>query len=103
MGRYNRDPREFRSQVSADGLRWSSDVATSGVTVHHADRPGGRIIHGPSGGGLGKQVSAETTGTGDPLREDEEATGSRSQEGRARYSEPHISGRQNPKDYTGVQ
>ena len=42
------------------------------MTVSNVNRPRVRRTNGPGGGGLGKQVSDKTTGTGEHLREDEE-------------------------------
>ena len=64
----HRDSREICSQLSADVLLHSSNVAPSGVAVPHADRPGCQRIHGPGGVDLGKKHSSKTTGTGEYLR-----------------------------------
>ena len=54
-------------------------------------------------GGLGKQFSAKTNGTGEYFREDEETTGPSSQEGKTWDNETNRSDRLNPQDFTGVQ
>ena len=79
MGGDNIGPWEVCIQVSADSLHRTSDVSPSGVAVPDADGPGGQRIHETGGGRLSKQVSAITTGTGDHIRDAEEATAPRSQ------------------------
>ena len=87
--RDNRDPWEVHSQISADGLCRSRNVAPSGVAVPHADRPGGRRVHGTGGEGIGRQVSSENASNGEHIREAEGDTGHISQEVRAQYTEPN--------------
>ena len=93
MGRDNRDPWEVHSQVSIDSLCWTSDVVTNEVEVPHADHHRGWKIHGPGGGVFVKQFSTKNTETGEYLREAEEDTGSRRQNGRSQDPEPHRNGR----------
>ena len=99
----HRYSREVLSNVSTDYLRRTINVAPDGVAVLHADCPRGWRIHGPGGGGLGKQVSSKTNGTGENLRDSEESTGPRSQERRAWDTEPGINDRRKTQDLTGVQ
>ena len=103
MGRDHRNPWEVLSQVYADGLRRTCDIAPSRVSVPHADHPEGQRIHGPGEGGLVEQVSAKINATGDNIREAAEATGPRIQEGRARDTEPKRSGQKNPQNFTDMQ
>ena len=88
MGRYNIDPQEVCIQISTDKLCWTSDGVPRGVEVPHEDRPRSCRIHGPSGVGFSKQDYVKTTRKGKHLREAEEVTGPRSQEGRAKEPEP---------------
>ena len=64
------------------------------MSVTHADHTWDRRIHGSGEGGLGKQVSAKNTGTGDHIRVTEEAIGPSRQDGRYWDTEPHKNGRQ---------
>ena len=68
VGGYHRDLQEVCSQLSADGSCWSSDVSPIGVEIPHADRTGGKIVYGPGGGGIGKQVSSKNYRTGEHIR-----------------------------------
>ena len=102
-GGYHRDPREVRSQVYAGGLCQNTNVDPGGVTVPRADHPGGRIINGPGVGGPGKQGYSKTNGAGEHLREAEEATGPRIQQGWDWDPEPDIYVIQKPQDLAGVQ
>ena len=103
VGEDHRDPREFRIQVSIDSLFWSINVAPSGVSIPHVERPRGQIIHGPGVGGIGKNISAKTARSGEHLRVDEGATGPRSQEGRSQDPKTNRNNRQKPSDFAGVQ
>ena len=100
--RDHRNSLEVNSQISADGICLSSDIAPSGVEVPHADRPRGRRVHGPSGGGIGKQDPSKHSSTVEHIREGEEDTGHISQEVRAQDPKPKVGGRQKPSDFIGV-
>ena len=91
----------YISQVTAYILLCNSNAIPRGVAVPHADRPGCQIIHGLGLVGLGKTFSAKTNGTGEHLREAEEDTVPRSQEGRAWDPETDINGTQNTEYLTG--
>ena len=80
VGGNNRHPWGVIRQVYTNGLCWSSNVPPSGSEVTYADRPRGRRVNGPGGGGIGKQVSVETDGDSEHFRKADEATGPRIQE-----------------------
>ena len=58
------DPWEVCSKISADSLLRSSNFAPSRVAVPHVYRYRGQRVHGTSGGGIGKKVSAENARIG---------------------------------------